>query len=42
MITSAHLAELKKQFLVSYTSVLLTPSTMPSLRLIPLAAHQEA
>ena len=41
-ITSAHLAELKKQFLVSYTSVLLTPSTMPSLRLIPLAAHQEA
>ena len=41
-ITSAHLAELKKKFLVSYTSVLLTPSTMPSLRLISLAAHQEA
>ena len=41
-ITSAKLAELKKKFLASYTSELLTPSTMPSLRLISLAAHQEA
>ena len=41
-ITSAKLAELKKKFLASYTSELLTPSTVPSLRLISLAAHQEA
>ena len=41
-ITSAKLAELKKKFLASYTSELRTPSTMPSLRLISLAAHQEA
>ena len=40
-IESSHLTTLKKDFLDNYTSEVVTPCTMPSTRLISLAAHQE-
>ena len=41
-LTSAKLLEMKQQFTKDYTSEILSPNTMPSLRLISLAAHQES
>ena len=41
-IASTKLSEMKRQFLANYPSEVLNPSTLPSLRLISLAAHQEA
>ncbi|CAE7840592.1 unnamed protein product [Symbiodinium sp. CCMP2592] len=41
-MSSSKLSELKQQFLRSYPSEILTPSTLPSMRLSSLAAHQEA
>ncbi|CAE6948870.1 unnamed protein product [Symbiodinium natans] len=41
-IASTKLSDMKRQFLANYPSEVLNPSTLPSLRLISLAAHQEA
>ncbi|CAE7285202.1 unnamed protein product [Symbiodinium sp. CCMP2592] len=41
-ITASTLTEYKKTFLAAYTSEILSPSTMPSLRLVSLAARQES
>ncbi|CAE7243773.1 unnamed protein product [Symbiodinium sp. CCMP2592] len=41
-ITALKLTEYKKAFLSAYTSEILSPCTMPSLRLVSLAAHQES
>ncbi|CAE7273822.1 unnamed protein product [Symbiodinium necroappetens] len=41
-LTSTKLLEMKQQFKTDYTSEILSPNTMPSLRLISLAAHQES
>ena len=41
-IEGARLSDLKKEFLTNYPSEVLTHSTIPSTRLISLAAHQES
>ena len=41
-LASTKLSDMKRQFLANYPSEVLNPSTLPSLRLISLAAHQEA
>jgi len=41
-LSSTKLGELKLKFLKDYPSEILTPSTLPSLRLLSLAAHQES
>ncbi|CAE7033136.1 unnamed protein product [Symbiodinium sp. CCMP2592] len=41
-ITALKLTEYKKAFLAAYTSEILSPCSMPSLRLVSLAAHQES